>query len=271
MMAMKPTKAQPILLAPLRKNKAGVFSAFQPVVASSALQVRELLPNVEKGSLWIGEDRLSVIEFLKAVTWPAKSLGRIVLLFEPPSATLPALRKCFDRIAFGPADRFLPPDELAEAMSAPHREELFIGGLVNHESQIVTLWRGDFDSLEVPFSAFDVSGDGIAPDFNAFSVTDYGQTVRLGEYEAAADALLYEFDEKFRRRKNKDRLKTEQGLGASIRRLRKQRGLRRDDFAPLDPKTIARIEQGKVSTIHDKTKQAIANKLRVKAEELASY
>jgi hypothetical protein len=74
-MAMKTTKAKPILLAPLRKNKAGVFSAFQPIVASSAIQIQELLPTVEKGSLWIGEDGRSVSEFLKAMTWPAKSWG----------------------------------------------------------------------------------------------------------------------------------------------------------------------------------------------------
>jgi hypothetical protein len=32
------------------------------------------------------------------------------------------------------------------------------------------------------------------PDFSAFSVVDSGQTIKLGDYEAATDAVLWEFD-----------------------------------------------------------------------------
>jgi hypothetical protein len=32
------------------------------------------------------------------------------------------------------------------------------------------------------------------------AVTDFGQTVRLGVYEAATDAILCEFDDDYRRR-----------------------------------------------------------------------
>lgn len=52
----------------------------------------------------------------------------------------------------------------------------------------------------------------------------YWHAIRLGKYEAASDALLYEYDADYRRRKAKERIVAEQGLGASIRRLRKQRG-----------------------------------------------
>ena len=99
----------------------------------------------------------------------------------------------------------------------------------------------------------------------------YWHAIRLGKYEAASDALLYEYDADYRRRKAKERIASEQGLGASIRRLRKQRGLNREDFAPLSSKTIARIEQGKVRSIQGKTQATIAKTLGVGVEELESY
>jgi hypothetical protein len=72
-----------------------------------------------------------------------------------------------------------------------YRKYIFICGTVDSENEVVTLWRGDLKSLAVPFRALASSGDGVEPDFKAFSVMDYGHTVRLGEYEAAADAILY--------------------------------------------------------------------------------
>jgi DNA-binding Xre family transcriptional regulator len=54
--------------------------------------------------------------------------------------------------------------------------------------------------------------------------------------------------------------------------LRKQRGLRREDFEPeLSAKTIARIEQGRVKRIHRKTLGVLAERLSVTPKELASY
>ena len=126
--------------------------------------------------------------------------------------------------------------------------------------------------LTVPFSAFETSGDGTEPVFSEFAMIDCGQTVRLGAYEAAVDAILYENDREYRRRLSKQRLQAEQSFGASVRRLRKQRGLRREDFEPdLSSKTIARIEQGKVKRIRAKTLGAIAEHLCVAPEELATF
>ena len=50
-------------------------------------------------------------------------------------------------------------------------------------------------------------------------------------------------DPEFRRRLKKIRMAGDQSLGASIRRLRKQRQMTRHDFPGIDPKTLARIEQ----------------------------
>lgn len=156
-------------------------------------------------------------------------------------------------------------------LKAPNCAELFIGGSVDKRSQTVTLWRGNVDSLIVPLSAFPVSEDGVKPNFNKFSVTDYGQTVRFGQYEAAADAILYEYDLDYRRQKTKQRRASERGLGPSIRRLRIQRGLRQQDFPGIAAKTIARIEQGIVTGVRDSTRSAIAKVLKVEPGELETF
>ena len=95
---------------------------------------------------------------------------------------------------------------------AENRSHLFLGGAVDAENEVVTLWRGDLRSLAVPFAGFPPSGDGVQPDFDAFSVVDYGHTVRLGEYEAATDAILYEFDSDYRRMLSKQRIESERSF-----------------------------------------------------------
>ena len=99
----------------------------------------------------------------------------------------------------------LPQDEFAEALAAENRADLFVGGLLDHSSEMVTLLRGNLETLAVPFSAFPTSGDGIVPDFDNFAVTDCGQTVRFGEYEAASDAILDEYSPEYRQRRLKER------------------------------------------------------------------
>lgn len=259
-----------ILLTP-RKSRMKQFSRLHPTAVSSNAEIRASIPSAEKNTLWISDDERKMAQLLKAVTWPTKRLGRAVLLFKPTLAALPALRQCFDPIVFGSDGGFLPSVELGEALAAANRRDLFIGGTADSDSETITFWRGDLDSLIVPFSAFPTSGDGIVPDFGDIAVIDYGQSVRMGPYEAAVGAILYEYDPEYRRRKTKERLRSERTLGASIRRLRKQRGLRRDDFKPLAAKTLARIEQGIVKSVHAKTLATIARALGVKPEELKTY
>lgn len=74
----------------------------------------------------------------------------------------------------------------------------FIEGCAHQEDELVELIRGDLTKLMIPFSWFTVSGDGLVPDFHDFQIIDCGQTVRLGKYEAAGDAILYDFDPIFR-------------------------------------------------------------------------
>ena len=95
-----------------------------------------------------------------------------------------------ENMGFEFAGRMLPPDELYETLNAPNKANLFIGGEVDHEKEEILLWRGDLSAFRVPFDAFKPSGAGLKPNFKSFSITDYGQTIKLGRYEAASDAVL---------------------------------------------------------------------------------
>jgi hypothetical protein len=183
------------------------------------------------------------------------------------------LQAYFRHTVFGYAEHFLPAEELVEVLLDDRKADLIIGGLVDHVSQHLILWRGSLESLPVPFTAFAPSGNGVSPDFEQFRVTDYGQTIQLGPYEATTESLLYEFDPDYRRRLGKERRASEQSFGAALRRLRKQRGLRREDFAPLSAKTLARLEQGAVlpDALRERTWQILAQKLGVKPEDITTF
>ena len=66
--------------------------------------------------------------------------------------------------------------------------------------------------------------------------------MKLGNYEAAADAILYETDPEYRSRLSAKRRAEDKTFGACLRRLRLQRCLRQSDFGGVTAKTITRIE-----------------------------
>jgi hypothetical protein len=51
------------------------------------------------------------------------------------------------------------------------------------------LYRGNLESMVVPLGWFAREG-GRRADADDFAVTDFGQTVRLGSFEAASNAIL---------------------------------------------------------------------------------
>ncbi len=196
-----------------------------------------------------------------------------VLLLEPASTARREVLHALFRVVVAPdaGVALLPQAELAEVMASNHAEDLFIGGAVDREDRALVLYRGNLDRVVIPFSWFRARRGGPRPDFDAFGVTDFGQTVQLGSYEAAADAILYEFDAATRRRMRARELERDSSLGGAVRRLRLQRGLSRSDFAPLDQKTIARIERGEVQAPHADTLGLIAHRLGVEPASLGSY
>jgi hypothetical protein len=198
--------------------------------------------------------------------------SHLITLAPPRVESIPALVGLFHPV-FGLVEgfRWLPEEELVEAITREDASERFIGGSVDAKAKALTLLRGDMETMVAPVAIFEGSGEGTAPDFTRLRLTDYGRTVALGEYEAAADAILYELDPDYRRQLKKRRRQSERTFGASLMRLRMQRRLRRSDFVPVSAKEIARIERNEVAKPYAKTLEIIAARLGVRPEEIESY
>jgi hypothetical protein len=193
-------------------------------------------------------------------------------LFPPRPDSLPALEDLFDAVAWGTASfKLLPHAELAEVLGSANRHDLFIGGFVDPGTETLVLFRGDFERLVVPLSVFKAFGDGPEPNPSALSLLDYGQTVGLGDYQAASDAILYEVDSDYRRRINARRREEDRSFGACLRRLRVLKGLRQSDFGTIPARTIARIERGETGKPHRATLLKLAKRLGVVPEEIERY
>lgn len=246
------------------------FRSLNAQLVSDAAGVRDLLKHVSKGSLWISYDKRLTRELLKEAS--QEVLGDAVFVHDLSASVIPLIANRFKHYAFAGGGSFLPEEELAEVLAADNCADLFIGCLVDHETNSLTLWRGNLTSITIPFGAFPRSADGIKPDFKQAAIVDFGQTLQLGSYEAAADAILYEYDAEYRRKIKGLREKSAQSFGASLKRLRKQLGLRREDFAPeVSAKTIARIERNEGNRVQPKTLRALSARLGVPAEEIKSY
>ena len=181
------------------------------------------------------------------------------------------LKANFEDVLAGPAIRFMPTRQLLEVVAASDAKDRLIAVVVSPVDESLVLYRGSVERLAVPMSWFEPSGTGVCPDFNDVEVIDEGRTLRLGQYEAAVEAVLYEFDPEFRRRERARRLEEDASSGAALRRLRLQRGLRREEFAPVSAREVARIERGEVEHPHAETIRRIAKRLGVTPGEIGSY
>jgi hypothetical protein len=219
---------------------------------------------------WVAVDWSAAMLFLtleRHDTW-----HRLLLLERTSTARRELLHAAF-RVVIAPDDgvRLLPAEEIADVLTDEHAADFFIGGVVDREDKALVLYRGNLEPLVVPFDWFKAKRKRPQPDFGALALTDSGNTVQLGDYEAGADAILYEFDPESRRRMREREIRKDGSFGGSLRRLRLQKGLSRSDFGPLSPKTIARIERGEVEKPHEDTLAMLAARLRVKAEDIETY
>lgn len=160
---------------------------------------------------------------------------------------------------------------MMEILGADNPGDYFIAWSRDEDNDVVNLIRGNFGSIAIPASWFKPSPAGIRPDFGNISITDYGQTLKLGEYEVSNDAILYEFDAPYRSRLRKEMEKQEKGFGPSLRRLRKQKGLRLSDFSPLSEKQMRRIERNEVKKLQSKTRAILSKTLGVPFDEIETY
>ena len=218
------------------------------------------------------EQRWMLAEPTATLPTPAapKSASPHLVALEPVALhRLPFLHHLFKSVIAGA--ELLELNGLLDVVDSYKKRDLFIGGTVDPDDQALVLYRGDFTSLLVPFAWFEPRPVAGPPDWTKFQITDFGQTLRMGDYEAATDAILYEFDPVFRREEKMRLLQQDDSFGASLRRLRLQRGLRRGDFPPLSAKEVARIERGEVRKPHQNTLQTLASRLGVEPETIADY
>jgi hypothetical protein len=225
---------------------------------------------------WVVSDQESFKEFLKEVAQQVgrqsarrPRLGNLALLKLPPLSSLAPAEAMFTRVAW--AERWLLLPQLMEVLDAPNRRDLILGGTVDPYSQTLTVYRGDFSPITVSLSIFKPSGDGTKPDFDRFSIGNYGHSVCFGDYEAAADLIFYEGDPHYRKALKNRRRHEDKTFGACLRRLRMQRRLRQTDFAPLTARTIARIENNQVGKPRGKTLSIIARRLEVDPDAIETY
>ena len=255
----------------------GLFKAPLPphvFVCHDRSEVEAAIIRPKKRVTWISFTRNFTDILLEKSVAARAGLGgsHLITLMPPRSESIPALLGLFNPV-FGLVDGFqwLPKEELVEVIARDDAADRFIGGSVDPKAKAITLLRGDVEAMVAPLTIFEKSGDGTAPDFTKLKVMDYGRTIALGNYEVSADAILYELDSTYRRRLNKQRRRNERTFGASLLRLRKQRQLKRSDFAPISAKEIARLERNEVRNPHAKTLSTVADRLGVRPEEIESF
>jgi hypothetical protein len=233
----------------------------------------------EKSGLWIAHDPEAIAQKFRSQAMLQASAGivqgsrinRQLLVMKALNAVRRMLlQSVFQRVVSVEGIRLLAEDILAEVMSDDDAQDRFIGAAVDQEDQVVILVRGNLELLVEPFSAFPIRPTYPKPDFGDVEVTDYGQTVRLGEYEAAVSAILYERDAAYRKRYKANLVECDDSWGGSLRRLRKQREVRLSDFPGLDAKTVSRLEKNE-HTPQKETLAIICERLGVTAEEIPTY
>ena len=250
-------------------SRKGVLPLLNAIRLKIQKDVQEAMANVSQ-AVYVAYGKGSLDLILESLpSRPRNTDLRILVLDSVSNANLSLLHAHF-RIVVSQASslKLLPTEELADVLQADNREDIFIAGRLT--SSHLLLYRGNLEPLTVPRTWF-ARRPRAKPNFSRFSLTDYGQTIKLGEYEAAGDAILYEFDEDFRRRAKQRLVEEDRSLGGSIRRLRLQKGLRQSDFPGLSSKEIARIEKGLVSSPHEETLRIIASVTGVSPAALHTY
>lgn len=279
----KPTRSQRlsvvryVLVGP-DKSLRGHFGSSQTLCCTGMDSLRFAIEKSSNDWTWIcresknAESLLGEVSVFQAQHHGSRSrFGDLLLLESPRARMIPSLYGCFGNvIGEAPSFRTLSIDQLANVLNSDNKDDLFIGGIVDERTKTLALVRGNFERLTVPLSFFRPSGTA-KPDFRKFSIDDYGQTITFGSYEASADAILYELDSTYRREINARRRAKERSFGASLRRLRIQRGLSRGGFSGVAAKTIARLERNEVDKPHGRTLSIIAKTLKVAPDEIESY
>jgi hypothetical protein len=264
--------SEPLLLIERRGHAVRAFARLEAERLGSESAIREALERHRRRALWIAPN-VSAVHLLLASLAGRSTGDQRLLSLEPANGARHGLLHAIFRFVVSTDEgaRLLPSDELAEVLGSPRREDLFLGATVASDDAAVILYRGSLEPVVVPLVWFRARPGGPKADSSRLAIEDFGQTVRLGDYEAATDAVLYEFDHAYRRRAKKRRFEQDRSFGGALRRLRLQKGLGRSDFSGITAKAIARIERGEVRKPHARTLAVLGRSLGVAAHRIASY
>jgi Helix-turn-helix len=263
-----------LLLVPNHDTEQWAEEGFPARALRSDNEVREAFAATthrRKPVLWIADHSEQVV-MLAAEPPVLVTNNRLLVLNKPRRPERDLLQIVF-RIVLAPEKGVYLPDldEMKEILAAPNREDLLIGGAADAVNEIVLLYRGNLQPVIVPFAWFGRRGAAPVPDFRDLEITDHGQTLRLGAYEASTDAILYAYDPVYRRAAKERLVEQDSSFGGALRRLRLLKGVARSDFPGLSEKQIARIERGEIRKPHGTTMAAIAERLGVDPSEISSY
>jgi DNA-binding Xre family transcriptional regulator len=257
-----------------------LFPKLRPTIVSSLTEVRYALEVSKWKTLWIARDVRPFAELLLTLLRTSAThrlaervqLPSILLLGEA-RGYIDVLDQVFRKV-LAPIDNksfFLAPTEIEAALIAKNNSELVIAGTVDTQAGIIKLLKGDLSRVFVPISSFKPTSE-VTPDFDRFEIIDHGHTLKFGAYEANIDAVLYENDPEYRKLVKKRLAASEKSFGASLRRLRLQKGLKQSDFEPeLDERTIRRLEDSKERPARSSTMEILARKLEVSPDDIESY
>ncbi len=263
---------EPLLFVEPPGHASRAFARLEAERLRSESDVRNALERHRRRALWIAPNGQAIRLLMSALAGRSKGDQRLLSL-EPANGARHGLLHAIFRFVVS-ADEgvtLLPTDELADVLASPHRDDLLIGAAVAPHDAVAVLYRGNLEPLFVPLTWFRARPGGPKPDLSRLAVTDSGQTVRLGGYEAATDAILFEFDEPYRRRAKKRQIQQDRSFGGALRRLRLQKGLRRTGFPGISAKEIARIERGAVKKPHPQTLAVLGKRLGVRPETISTF
>jgi len=137
----------------LDENQTSDSEVLIPKWISSQQEAVTAATSHDRNTVWVIKkpQLLNSVAHKIALVKAFKKAGYLILLSHARPALIPALEKKFARVAFTPS--ILSRDEFEEVWSLPDRKDRFIGGIVDEGSKTVTLWRGNLESVTVPFDA----------------------------------------------------------------------------------------------------------------------
>jgi DNA-binding XRE family transcriptional regulator len=237
----------------------------------SARKVCETYAVAPRESLWVAWDIAQFSALTEVRPLPSRD-QRLLCMTTMDSASQQVFGTYFPHLlAASDARVLLASPELETVVTSSVRADRFIAVAFDRGSKAIVLHRGNLDRVVVPLAWFANAASDAAADPLALDIIDCGQTVKLGSFEAATDAILYEFDDEYRRAVKQRTIAQDDSIGGSIRRLRLQKGLTRDEFPGVTAKSIARIERGDVLQPHSRTVERIARALAVSVRDLGSF